>query len=181
MLFNSFQFIQRQVQIRTNYSWFQINFSDHMPKILLNLDYKVEAMALDWKGHYLYIAYYNQTGSLMTKPYMTLIRVGFISDNKRTTFVGKPTPLVETSASVGKLVVDAGSNNVLFYSSKMFSSSETFQLSRIVFASNGSVIDHGQVRFVPGDGSCLQVDGNGTDLAALPMCTCNIEVKLNKR
>ena len=26
-----------------------------MPKILLNLDYKVEAMALDWKGHYLYI------------------------------------------------------------------------------------------------------------------------------
>ena len=132
-----------------------------MPKVLLNLDQQVEAMALDSKGHYIYIAYYNQTGSVMSKPSMTLIRVGFIADNKRTTFVGKPTPIVETSAAVGKLVVDVVSNSVLFYSSKKFSSSETFQLTRIVFSPNGSVIDHGPVRFVPDNRSCSKVAENG--------------------
>jgi hypothetical protein len=100
--------------------------------------------------------------------------------SRKTVFVGKPTLVVETTSSVRKLVVDAKSNNVLYYSSKKFSGSETFQLNRIVLSHNGSVVEHGPVDLPVDDvAGCKDLADNGLlpEIAATPEVGMKSEVR----
>jgi hypothetical protein len=63
---------------------FQINFSDNSTQKVLDLEQRIESMALDWKGHYLYLASFNDT---MTSAF-SILRVGFVVDNR---WVGRVT------------------------------------------------------------------------------------------
>ena len=93
----------------------------------------------------------------MTSSY-SILRVGFIIENRKPIFIGKPNSIVETETPIRKLVLDPVASNVLYYTSQNVDNSETYQLNRVFMSHLGSVLENRAVEF---GGNCKDIFWKG--------------------
>ena len=144
------------------YLYLQINLSDKSTQKILDLEYRVTSLTLDWKGQYIYWACQNGTPTMTSS--FAIFRVGFSVENRKTLIVGKPTQIVESETMIDKILLDPLQNNILYYTHESSSfetlqlNVDTHQLSRVVMSYTGAVMEHQVLRFTDG---CNETLSNG--------------------
>ena len=140
----------------------QINLSDKSSKKIIDLENQMTSLALDWKGNYIYFSSQN---TLMTS--YSIFRLGFIVENRKTVFVGKPSDVIGLEVNIQKIVVDPTHNSILYYTSQISSLETlqlsrvgTYQLSRVVMTYRGDVSDHQVLDFSEQD-QCNGISRSG--------------------